>query len=331
MKIDMKLIGAMCLMVLGLMVVTSCGGDDDDDIGGGSPNTGAGVLDHESNLRITKAGNFGYYYKENGSLDYITEDRDRYEFSYSPNRITYVDGYDNEKNIIDVSYSNGLLSAASVKDSGSEDGDKWESNSKVEFSYDSNSHLKKITSSYKETGVEDGERYSVSGSASWTFNWKNNLLGSIEMTNKESDGWSSTDTYTFIYDKDALDNNHNVHHQWAQSLTFVFDDGYGGYIETALALVGLLGRGPLYLPSGLKYEYKEYDSDGDSSSGGRDYSFSYGFNSDGSIYRCYALGSYHYFSYGSIEDTRATAFQPIFGEKKEPHKGLFIRRHHAKH
>lgn len=305
--------------------MSACGDDEDD----GAASTSAGVLDSRTGLRVKGFGDYRVCYDSKGRIDYIRDDYGEWEFSYNPNKISYVEIYNGQRiedETLSVSYnSSGCLSSANYSDSGQDEDEKWNESSQASLSYDGSGHLTKITGSGKESGIEKGERYSESWTFSYTLTWRNNILQQVVWTEKwveDGETETETETWTFSYDNDSYENEY---HQWAPSIGRWLDD-----IEELYAYVGLLGVGPSKLPSSAeKYEEEFYD--GKNHTYYDSYSFSYGFNSDGSISYTFVNGTRYSFSYDYAEinggKTRASVSMTDKDIVRKMHH-LFKRTHH---
>ena len=241
----------MAAMLSGGLV--ACSSDDDDDASDTS-----GVLDNELGLRVMSVGNYKYTYMDDGRLDYVMDRRFKYEFSYSPNRIDSMD----------VSYtSKGYLKSVSQNTKSNQ--------ASANYTYDGDGHLTKITSSVK--GEDDNYRCDV------TLTWKNDLLRKIVWIDEYyDDGDTYTDRYTSVFEYDVEKNVENLFLQFAPSL-MQFSGLGDGEIEEALAYVGMLGKGPKYLPSSCETEVEEDEGDGKVDRRTRTKTFQYGFNIDGAL------------------------------------------------
>lgn len=282
------------LMTLSSFGFVSCGGDDDDANSDG-PST-AGVLDKDSNIRVKSIGNYTFYYNDKGQVDYITEGNSRYDFTYNPNKIvmSYRGTVEDE---FTVSYNGlGYITRLEVNETFQEEG-TVEINGSASLNYDSSGHLTSVNGS--STEKYKGVTTKSTGTA--TLKWQNNRLISAtwETTEQDEDG---TSIYTEQYDYDYANNindYHNKHHQYAPSL----EGAYGDDPDEALALVGLLGSGPLYLPSSCTQTWNEKTRASDS--GSKTTKFGYAFNDDGSIKYCDVNSSRYNYSYEYLPDTRS--------------------------
>ena len=307
----------------------SCG-DDDDDVapGKGTPSSEAGLLDKSSGLRVRSVGNYTFEYDSKGRIDYVSEGSYfGYKFTYNPNKIT-GEYYGEEELSYAVGYNgNGYMSSLSYNYS-----DENETGTAT-LTYDSDGHLTQVSTSYKEGKYEDGVRYYESEQGTSTMTWKNGRLTKAvaKLTWKERDGDSGTetDTWTFDYSDYALENYYNKYLQMPHPILRAFDLDDGEF----MAYVGLLGNGPKYLPSSAERVRVEYEN-GEEDRDERHYSFSYGFNNDGSLSYCNDDGSRYSYSYdySGADSHKAPSVMPDQDKSedanlKEMLRGLF--RHHS--
>ena len=268
---------------------SSCSKSDDDGEGGGS--TSAGVLDKDSNKRIKTVGRYAFFYNEKGQIDYITYVNRRYSFSYTPNKIIMTHNGEEEA-VYSVTYnSQGYISRMEVQEEFDEGG-ILEGTGSSTLSYDNSGHLVSVKGSSTQTYKGKTRK----GSGTVTLNWKNNRLTSAEWTTTEEDDEYGTRIFTDAYDYNYADNIndfHNIHHQYAPSLS----GAYGDDPDEALAFVGLLGRGSLYLPTSCTKTWYETAKTRADDSGSSTERFSYGFNGDGSINYCNVNNTHYNYSY----------------------------------
>lgn len=290
-----KYFAMMALAALSLCMF-SCGGDDDEEGGssGGSSGGGsgsgsykAGVLDHAPDTRITKAGDYRFFYDEKGRLSYVTKNGySEIELSYNPNRWTDDEG--NEEATASYNGNGYLTSLKSNFDYTNEEGSEWATkvtgSASVTFSYDGNGHVTGATSTSKETKKDKEGTRTYDTNVKVTATWKSNLLTKVVISGKEikkssegsrTESW--TETWSFVYDD--ISDNTNKHHQYVRSVADWMDD------FEPLAYVGIMGRGPLYLPNAATEEEVETE-DGDTEKDTEDYTFSYTFNSNESVRSC---------------------------------------------
>ena len=308
----------MALTVAAVLSVgfTACGGDDDDEGGSGggsgSPKSGVGILDKKSGLRLKSVGDYTYYYNNKGLIDYIADKSDRYEFSYNPNKIYVVDNYDKDDESLSVSYNgSGYLSALSYSLEKEETEGLWSESAKANYSYDGSGHLTKIAGSGKEIGTDDGERITYTWTFSYTFTWRNNKLMQVVWTETEiedGESYPETETYTFQYENNDYQ---NAYCQWAPSIARALED-----FEECLAFVGLLGVGPTMLPSSGE-RYEEYYSGGKKQTETKEYTFTYRFNSDGSINTATVNSSSYKFAYDYAGDEDYSKSRSIAVDQNE--------------
>ena len=73
---------SLCTCLMGAMAFVSCSSDDDE--GGGSASKGAGVIEGKANVRVTKVGNYNFYYDSKGRIDHIDyRNKDAFHFKYN--------------------------------------------------------------------------------------------------------------------------------------------------------------------------------------------------------------------------------------------------------
>lgn len=313
-----KYLFLLSMIMVGGLSFVSCSDDDDDNSSGSKS---AGVLDEKTGLRVTSAGGYNYVYSDDGKLQYILySSMCRYEFSYSPNKITHVDNgdYDEAENY-SISYNgSGYISSVSENDTWEDEDERETYSSNVSFSYDDSGHLTKVSGTYKETesgyDKEDGTYHTdtASGTVTWTFTWRNNLLQKIVMLDegREDDGpFRYEETFSFSYNNESMANYANKYLQYS---AFV-DEPFSGFMMR-LCYVGLLGNGPAYLPSKMEYDAKEeYYSDGEKQN--NDYSgsqtYSYDFNSEGAISYVYMGRLKDTYSYDHVETSGGGGSSPF--------------------
>ena len=288
-------VAIVCTLSVGLY---SCSSDDDGD-GGGKASTSAGVLDKRTGLRITSYGStydtYRVYYLDDGRIDYIKQGSyEQYKFSYSPNRITAYYGSEEEE-VLNIGYNgSGYISSIKSSYSGEGSGERWTETSNATLSYDSNGHLTKISVSGNETStdMDTGERTTEKWTGNYTLLWRNNLLMQVVVDETEIEGGekeTETETWVFSYDNSSYE---NVYCQWTPSISSIFGDG----IVEMLANLGLLGTGPIMLPSSGECHEESYYN-GSNHSYDRSYTYRYGFNSDGSLSSATVSGTTYRYSY----------------------------------
>lgn len=301
-----KYFALMALAVIG-WCVTSCGGDDGNDGGGGGGGnpTQAGVLDHETGLRITKAGDYQYNYDSEGRLSSVTKSyasHSDYEFTYNPNRVVFEGGdYQGSVGYTGLGYISQIDATYSfVEGKGQSYEATYSGDLNIKYNYDNVGHVVSMTANNNEK--KEAAKGNKTRQITTTINltWQNNRLTQAVVVEKENDSEDGVETYTqtwkFNYTQEDLTQNYNKHHQWVHSVASVFED------DKALAYVGLLGRGPLYLPSSAVREtIEEYEGKREVETD--NYTFGYTFNTNGSVNSCKRTKSgstttYNY-SYGS--------------------------------
>ena len=308
-------------------ILTSCSDDDDDEGSAyGSETAGQVTTSEGTTLYITSAGDYDFEY-EDGYLVAFDDGYFDYEVSYNPFTITYTYGDPDEDDTYEVYTisniklnSSGYITSLSIsgeyQNISTNYSDYDDLNGSANFSYDSDGHLLKVSSStsgsvkYINYIYEDlTESYSYSVSVTTTNTWDNGLLYKTEYscTEKESD-YSEKVQYTNVYDYDT--SYPNVTYQFTpNNLGFVGDLGADFDLLESLAIIGYLGKGPSYHPTSCEHEFVEYElgelcDDNEYSS-----SYKYDINSDGTVNKSYyKSGSKWYsesFTYSLLGSTRA--------------------------
>ena len=302
----------LATLFVSLFALTSC---DDDDEGSGSGSTSAGMIGKD--LRLSAVGGISFYYDKQGRLESIDTRSDDYEFSYNPGKITYDDGY------ADVTYTGKGYLASSKESYKDEESWGYEAGDvSYTFSYDGNGHLTKISMTEKVTIKEDGEKDTYTNTMTATITWKSDMIQKVVYDEKDDDGDRYIETWTFEYDKKNKEDYYNKYCQYAPSVIFWADAADSFY---GMAYVGMMGKGPLYLPSACEIEEVEIEN-GDKDTYTRSKSFSYSFNSDGTLSQAYYDGSRYSYSYSDVDsssDSRKAPFwNPLYPQKQKRH-GLF--------
>ena len=336
MKVTMLRCAVGSLAVLMSVGFAACGGDGDSDEEGGHGRTPGGktpagsINTKTGQVRLTQVDNFRFFYDEDGRISSITEyNYPEASFSYSPNKIFLGEDGDEEATI---SYTNaGYVSKMNEDISFTEDGQKYSLKGTISMSYDGSGHLTSFTGSGTEKGTENGYPYTWTTSFKATLKWSSCLLRSIRYTMKEKDtGGGEKDytfnqekSHTFDYDSSQADDYLNTYEQWAPSLTLVIDD-----VFMAMAYVGLLGKGPQYLPSASNRTSVNEENGEEKENKSYNYSHQYRFNDDGTLSVSYNNSTSSRFYYTHVADTRASLAQPLGKQQKaELFRALFGMKH----
>lgn len=292
---------SICLM--GAVSFVSCSSDDDD--GGGSASNGAGVIEGKANVRVTKVGNYSFYYDAKGRVDQINYgNKEGFHFKYNPNKVVCFDE-DGDQEEVSMSYnSNGYVSKIEASSSAKYGNYSWSSSGSASYSYDGKGHLTKISSQWKESGTGDGEKYSATGKVNISFTWNNDLLMSIveeESDTEDGETETSKSVMTYTYATDNPENYFNEYLQYTPSFSKEVEGVGDGEVEEALAYIGLLGKGPQYLPVSSKNEWEEF-YDGRKHEGSSSDTFKYGFNGNGTLSYATINGTRYNYSYTALDN-----------------------------
>jgi len=318
-----NILWSLLAILVACFSLVSCGGDGD---GGGSASTTAGVVDKNTGLRVKSIGSNYIYYDDNGRIDHITNRSARYDFGYNPNTIVVDEGHDEMEWSVHYNGS-GYITSVNITSSDEGVSGSWsysynfsEQNT---LSYDGSGHLTKITSNGKETGVENGERYSATYTMTLVLTWRNNLLTQAVYTDKSvEDGYTETEkkTWTYAYDNDGYE---NIFRQYAPSITQFFDNER----TSIFACIGLMGVGPVMLPSGGEV-FREYSDEKTST---KSYTYRHTFNALGALSSVNVAGTSYSYTYETAMDngkgTRARESAAVADEGRLPAKSLFHRCH----
>lgn len=290
---------SICLM--GGMALASCSSDDDDE---GAASNNAGVIEGKANVRVTQVGRYRFYYDKKGRVDQIEDNYSDFRFSYSPNKVICTDE-DNYEEELSISYnSNGYVSRIEGSSEGKEGNETWSISGSASYSYDGKGHITRISSQWKEIDSEDGKKYSETGTVSIDFTWKNDLLMTITENEKyveDGDTETAQSSQTFTYDTEN-DKYLNEYLQYVPCFSEELEGVGDGDVEEPMSYIGLMGKGPRYLPTSSKKEWSEY-YDGRDHSGSYSRTYQYGLNADGTIaYASSNNSSRIYYSYSTLSN-----------------------------
>lgn len=302
MKKTLRFLGAMALGLLMAPVLTSCG---DDEPGEGAGNVQTPVYD---GTRISSINNVPVRYDQQGrAVSFGSE----FSIDYSTGRI-YFDDADEEEGNVTVSFTDkGYIS--SIKSSwdyeDSYDGERYKGNATVQFSYDKDGHIVKLTETGKETGTGEGESSSYESNITISMTWKDgNLVKVVQDETEIEDGEKDQDRY--VYDID-YGTQMNIFKQFPMSLANALSEDTSWHI---LASLGFLGIGPNRIPESME----ENDDDGDSYS----YTFSISLNDNGTINSEYVEHTIYYYGYSAV--TKGMSASRISSKKTMRARDLFL-------
>lgn len=318
------------MLGLSVLSLSSCGGDDEGGSSSGSKTAGQIENTDGEKLLVTEAGSYKFYYDDDNLLENIYDGNTlMYEVSYNPFTMKYeYEGsyYVEQQKISDVSFNGkGYITKLKYKESYVNESDNYSDvvNSTVNFSYDGDGHLTKISGSEEGYEIEDGTKISFNASGSYTLTWKSGRLMKIVGKVNEEEG-TSEESLTFSYDDDDI--YPNLTHQFPQCCWYnIESDNYDW-----MAALGLIGRGGDYLPSSAEYLYEANSGDEDDDES-NEFDFSYTFNLDGSL-RSESIGRSTYrYSYDTLsEDDEDEAKQATRSAEKagKHHVSRFFHKKH---
>ena len=302
MKKTLRFLGAMALGLLMAPVFTSCG---DDEPGEGAGSVQTPVYD---GTRISSINNVPVRYDQQGrAVSFGSE----FSIDYSTGRIYFDDADDEEENVTvsftDKGYISSIKSSWDYEDS--YDGERYKWNTAVQFSYDKDGHIVKLTETGKETETGEGESSSYESNIAISMTWKDgNLVKVVQDDTEIEDGMKYQDRY--VYDID-YGTEMNIFKQFPMSLANALSEDTSWHI---LASLGFLGIGPNRIPESME----ENDDDGDSYS----YTFSISLNDNGTIKSEYVDYTTYYYGYSAV--TKGMTASKISSRKPMRARDLFL-------
>lgn len=313
------------MLGLSVLSLSSCGGDDEGGSSSGSATIGQVENTDGEKLLVTSAGIYNFYYNDENQLESVYDGNSLiYEASYNPFTLTYEysGSYEEQQKISNVSFNGkGYITKLIYKESYINENDDYsdQMTSTVNFSYDSDGHLTKISGSDEGYEIEDGTKIPFNSSGSYTLTWKSGRLMKIVCKINEEEG-TTQESLTFDYDDDDL--YPNLTHQFSRNCWYnLRSEDYDW-----MAILGLIGRGGDYLPTSVKYLYIP---SGDVDDEEEDYEFdcSYTFNLDGSL-RSESIGRstyrYTYDTLSDDDDYEAKPFTRSTEKSQKSHKHGFF-------
>ena len=320
-----KTLKTMALLLMAAVVtgVMGCGSDD--------PSYNDGVLENDGSLRVASVGECKFYYGTNGLLNYFRIGSNRYELNNSKDTLEAVDLYDGKVLYYNVSFSKqGYLLTTQYAALGSDFYGTWKETSESKLAYDGDGHLSQISVAYSESGVDNAISYSGSGTMTYALTWQNGNLMQVDVKDVYTEGDDvehSEETWTYTYGNASYTNKH---HQYAPSVVAALGEEDYYLLESALAYVGMLGKGTASLPDAAIRNFRDYYS-GHVTEQQHYFDYSYSFNANGAIADCTVSGHQKKetvpFAY---EDTRADGDMPDFAVQHRELAPLFFRAHHQR-
>ncbi len=345
------------LLIAGMIMFTACGGDSD---GGVTVSEAPSPTIKDKNGKkvvVTEVSNsygnfYTYNYRKNGKLESIefhgeedmifTVDKDKFIIKGNINWDEKV----MDEIVLKASLTSlGFISAleCTVKSSDKSDGDyeNFDGEYELNFDYDSNGHLTKITGEVEGmySGMEDGEKYrcDIDGKYNYDIKWSNgkmmsynrNASGKEEMGGEKNNYKNGTDG-DIEYHK-IKNTSKQYSYYMSQAL---FCDILGDcYILEALAVAGLFGKGPDYLPKQIsEYSFEEDDFEGNDEWNDK-WVLSFDQNSNGTInyeQDGYSSSNRVYFGYDNAA-SKAKATRSISDNKSKEQKKRSINRFFKRH
>lgn len=304
-KMKNKLLYILIFTASSLMF--SCGDDSSEEETGRDIDNGTnteivnskerltGILDKNTGLRLRRVMDYHYEYGDDGLLRTFGRLHDSgiyvYEnyctFNYPSNTLyeLYNSGFMITQfriigGAVELEYSVKYNDKGYISSLQASNGTYFSVN--YSFSYDNKEHLiswtAKCKMNYEDELVGESHLSSI-------FTWNGNRL--ISTSYDVSDESGRTSGYAkyeskFSYDNDAIDKYNNKYAQYAPSI-FAHEKDIIKDLMEELSYVGLLGKGPDVLPSGVEKKLILNPTGLNEAEYFNPYTFSYIFNSDGSI------------------------------------------------
>lgn len=304
MKKTLRFLGAMALGLLMAPVFTSCG---DDEPGDGAGNVQTPVYD---GTRISSINNVPVRYDQQGrAVSFGSE----FSIDYSTGRI-YFDDADEEEENVTVSFTDkGYISSmkSSWNDEAPYDDVRYKGNASVQFSYNKDGHIVKITETSKETSTWPyiGESSTFEGNVTISMTWKDGNLVKVVVDEIEiEDGEKDHDRYVCDIDYGT---QMNVFRQFPMSLADAFTEDTSWHL---LASLGFLGIGPNRIPESMEETYD------DGCSGPQ--TFSITLNDNGTISSECVEYRVYYYGYSAV--TKGIGASKISSKKPMRARDLFL-------
>lgn len=290
-------IAGICLSTALMLGMVSCNSDDDEKlldlntietVGKQLKSIGGTYFSYDSEGRCTRV----YDSYNNSTIDWMNH------------VLRIYDGreYDFKTNV------NGFFTEFQSEYEEYDDGENIKISEKMQFSYDKQGHLTKITYAYTDPYFKQ--------SANTKFIWENgNLVKSTHEVIEKEDG----ETYYYNTESEtSYGTELNIFNQYTYTQTEY--DSFSYYLIDKFALVGLLGVGPSNFPT--NFHFKESNS--------REWNIDINITAHelGFIKRESTTRGAYYYNYNDIEIDKAAA--PIIRFSKVPkprYRGLMVCRH----
>lgn len=313
----MKLTKVYGIIALAAMVaipsLTSCSKDDDGPDGGSGSGTGSGgqyageaILDVDGK-KLTQLRNYSFTYDSEGRLLSVREYNDgpEIEINYSNNTITI----DDETGAVSFN-AEGLITQLSQSWEDSGDGWTEKGGGTLTFNYN-NGYLSSYSTNGQWSETDEDGTETGTYSSSTNFTWQNNVLVSASGTATETE-----DGYTYNYKDSYSVTSSDDPNKFSQVPYYMSEIIIGDEELTLLAVVGLLGKGPAYLPEVIKYTTAENNNDPYVET----LNFTFTLNSNGSIDEESTEWGNISYTYGNVKSLKEYAENP---QKKLKLRNLF--------
>ncbi len=331
------------LLIAGMIMFTACGGDSDGGVTASEAPSPTIKDKNGKKIVVTEAGDYTFTYRDNGKLESILcSDYELYE-EYKVDKDKFIirasDDGGNFKAVVSLT-SLGFISAMECNEKWNDEEEKGEIKLVLDFEYDKDGHLIRITGEEEYTGT-DGE-YKWSGNHEYenTIKWSN---GNMMSFNSKSSGTETEngEKYQFGSETDCdieyhKTNNTSKQYSYYQSKILGEELGDGENLFGALAIAGLFGKGTNKLPSHISAIVSFWDKDSEYENEGEEnesYNLSFDQNSNGTInyeQNGYSSSNRVYFGYDNAA-SKAKATRSISDDKSKEQKKRSINRFFKRH
>ena len=231
--------------------------------------------------QVTSAGGFYFTYDEDGCLTSITDKETTYNVQKDKFVVSYI--YKGSSINSEFTFEDDLITKVVATLSGFDDGGYYTSELSMDFSYDSNDRLK----SYKGTSKIQDPNFNENATATINYEWSNSQLtvrynGTSQGYEQGEGSWNDSYNNTFVY---TLGNQSNRSKQLPYCMTRYMiqtpeEGGEDFPLGMRLAVLGLFGHGPEFLPTGYS---RNYITNGKEKWSDNTYVFSFILNSNGTL------------------------------------------------
>ena len=297
----------IALTVMLCSSVAACDDDNENEFNVSPSKASVSAFSKATGMHISSCGDYRFHYNEQSLTDYIEDKQaNRWYFGYEPNLIVYSEKGSRTKSCSVTYEKNGFLTSISMSDSTHTYDHKASIRYSAVISYNDGGHLKAISVSTVSSGSDytgSQETETRTMEELW-LTWRSDNLDEATYEYQcGEDSWIKS--FVFTYNDSA---STNTYCQWVPSLDEILDLDASLFTE-AFAYIGLLGQGPNKLPSACEVIQTWPNGRNGSGLNGEtiitDHTFSYVFNSDGTVAYTVIDGTRKAFTYEKMNNAKA--------------------------